>query len=154
MLHKEIDPHWLITICWNANNSLFPCLKVTISLFCAGCPTSPPQFSGYPNISAGTVRLEWGQSHIEDPLITNPRYALYHMCEGAAVPTLEAVDLQGSSYTINGLPAAMQCTAQVVLYSTHCERNINGSLVDSITFITATEGEAMSLCSQRAAIMM
>ncbi len=30
---------------------------------------------------------------------------------------------------------------QVVVYSSLCERNINGSLVDSVMFTTATEGE-------------
>ena len=101
------------------------------------------------------MTLVWDQPRIEDPLITNPRYALYHMCEGEAGATLEANDLQGSSYTITGLPAATQCTVQVVFYSTHCERNISGSLVDSIMFITATEGEwTMSLCSHQAAIVV
>ena len=118
-----------------------------MTLLYAGCPGIPPQFSGSPNISVGAVGLLWDPPPIEDPLITELRYALYRTCEGDTVPTLEVFDLQRPFYTINGLPAHTQCTVQVVVYSSLCERNINGSLVDSVMFITATEGEwAKLLC--------
>ena len=107
----------------------------------SGCPSNPPQFAGSPNLLAGIVTLLWDEPHIEDPLITSPRYALYSMCGGATTPTLEAEGIQGSSYAIRGLPAFTQCTVQVVLYSTYCQRDVEGSLVDSVNFTTATEGE-------------
>ena len=70
-----------------------------------------------------------------DPLVFDPRYAVYTMCDGDVARTLQAADLQSSSYTITGLPASERCTAQVVLYSRHCDNNPTGPLVDTVTFI-------------------
>ena len=117
------------------------CICHIIILLHSGCPSNPPQFAGFPNLSAGIVTLLWDEPHIEDPLITSPRYAMYSMCGGATTPTLEAEGIQGSSYAIRGLPAFTQCTVHVVLYSTYCQRDVEGSLVDSVNFTTATEGE-------------
>ena len=75
-----------------------------------------------------------------DPLVFDPRYAVYTKC-GDYNWTLQAEDLQSSSYTITGLPASKRCTAQVVLYSRHCALSRTGPLVDTVTFTTAATCE-------------
>ena len=106
-----------------------------------GCPSRPPRFTGTPDTSANGVALVWDEPHIMDPLILDPRYAVYSMCEGDATLALQVDELQSSSYTISSLPAGTQCTALVVLYSRHCAANTTGPLVGTVIFSTAAKCE-------------
>ena len=90
---------------------------------------------------ANNVTLVWDEPHITDPLIFDPRYAVFSICDGDTDQVLQARDLQSSTYTIRGLPPSEWCTALVVLYSRHCEVNTTGSLTDNVTFTTAAQGE-------------
>ena len=113
----------------------------TSSSLTVGCPSTSPRFIGSPDTSANNVTLVWDEPYIMDPLVFDPRYAVYTMCDGDAALTLQAADLQSSSYIITGLPASERCTAQVVLYSRHCDANPAGPLVDTVTFTTAATCE-------------
>ena len=120
---------------------MHPSWPWTSSSLPVGCPSNRPRFIGTPETSANNVTLVWDEPHIMDPLVLDPRYAVYTLCDSDAAQTLQAEDLQSSSYTITGLPASKRCTAQVVLYSRHCAPSRTGPLVDTVTFTTAATCE-------------
>ena len=113
-----------------------------------GCASTPPRFTGSPSISTEGVVLVWDEPDIMDPLVLDRRYALYTMCDGETNQILQADDLQGPSLTVTGLPANTRCSALVVMYSRHCDRNLTGPLVGRTTFMTAAGCEwTLMFCS-------
>lgn len=86
-----------------------------------GCPSNPPQFTSTTYVSLKDATLVWDEPHIMDSRIANPRYALYSMCDGEAIQTLQrkswispltpSMDCQKAHNAL----CLWSCTADIVL---------------------------------------